>query len=108
MLVDSLVQVGEDIFTTISELLQVVDLLSIQLGSGNKHIDILDDNCETSESVPMSALCQSTIQHTYSSETWLNWLGAPANSFRILLPSSRTVRKSPILNPKLISSNPRD
>jgi hypothetical protein len=45
---------------------------------------------------------QPYAQVTHSSEMSLNWLGAPTNSFRILLASSIAVMKSLILNPKLI------
>ena len=68
--------------------------------------DVIEDDPETpnaaESSQPQRRVFGGVIWVTDSSEMLLNWFGAPTNSWRILLVSSSTARKSPIPNPKLM------
>jgi hypothetical protein len=76
----------------------------VEFAIGDDNFDIEKDNREASGPVPLteSALLKKVVRRAYSSEIALNWLGASTKSLRILLASSITAIKSPVLKPKLI------
>jgi hypothetical protein len=104
ILVECAFQLFKNIPAAMCDLLQVCLLFVAEFAIGEDDFDILENNREASDSVPSteSAVLKMVVRVAYSSEMALNWLGASTKSLRILLASSITVIKSPILKPKLI------